>query len=287
MVRVSYCGPLTLCAVSLLLSGCDPNKRANKFFTDLGLNRLAILRTDIKPGGVILADNKQTMYAGNVTKYVSALSSKDSADSASSFMAVIPSYIGKDGLDGNASLKFLDSVLPVSISNSLRLNGSVTLNQIQATVQRMEPDDIQAVLNDSQQNARLSAKLQEKWDQNADLYLIYETYSAKKFSLKTVSDSNISPEIDINQTKTISSGTAKLTITHSSNSELTIDTDTSYIFAVRAAKIEPRGGSWRLRVLQTPPAFGLGTKAEGDKYSSLIDPESGTISLLDRPNGLD
>jgi len=275
---------ILLCAT---LTACDPNKMVNKFFTDLGLNRLAILRTDIKPGAVILANAKSTMYAGNISKYVQGVASKDSSDSASSFDAVIPKYTANQGIDASASLKFLDSVLPLSLSGSLKLNGTVSLDQISATVQRLEPDDIQAILNDSQKSGALQAKLQDKWDANSDIYIAYETYAAKKFSLKTTSDTNIAPDIEVGQTKLVSSGSAKFTITHSSTYELTVDSETPYVFAIRAAKVEPRGGSWRLSIMAPPPNFGVGVKAAADQYSAFIDRDSGPIALADRANGLD
>ena len=270
----------------LLLTGCDPNKLINKFFSELGLNRLAILRTDIKPGAVILADSKKTMYASNIDKYAQVPTPKDAPDSANSFKAVIPSYVAKQGLDASASLKFLDSVLPVTLSGSVKINGSVNLDQVDASVQRLEPDDIEALLNDSK-NTRLTSKLQDKWDGNSDIYIVYEIYSAKTFNLKTSSDTNIAPEIAIGQTKVISSGSVKFTITHSATSELKVDSDTPYVFAIRAAKVEPRGGNWRLRIMAPPPNFGVGTKAAADKYSAFIDQEAGPLILTDRPNGLD
>jgi hypothetical protein len=50
--------------------------------------------------------------------------------------AVIPSYTAKKGLDARASVKFLDSVLPISLSGSVKLDGEVDLDQITANVQR-------------------------------------------------------------------------------------------------------------------------------------------------------
>jgi hypothetical protein len=278
----------TICIGCSLLAGCDPNKVINRFFTDLGLNRLAILRTDIKPGAVILADTKKTMYAGNMSKYVQAMpAASDAPESAGSFSAVIPKYTAQEGLDASSSLKFLDSVLPISLSGSLKLNGTVSLDQVEASVQRIDPADIEAILNDSGKSAQLVAKLQDRWDGNSDIYIAYETYAAKKFSLKTTSDTNIAPEISVGKTKVIASGSAKFTITHSSTSELTVDGDTAYVFAFRAAKVEPRGGTWRLRIMAPPPNFGSGTKAEADEYSAFVGVGSGPVTLADRPNGLD
>jgi len=96
------------------------------------------------------------MYAGNISKYVQLPSPTDAADSASSFNAVIPKYTAKRGLDASASLKFLDSVLPISLSGSVKLNGTVSLDQVDASVSRVEPDDIEAILNDTQKSAKLT-----------------------------------------------------------------------------------------------------------------------------------
>jgi hypothetical protein len=153
-------------------------------------------------------------------------------------------------------------------------------------VQRIDPEDIETVLNDSQKSAKLTPKLQDRWDGNSDIYLVYETYSAKTFSLKTTSETNIAPEIDVGQAKIISTANAKFTFTHNSTSQLKVDSDTPYVFAVRAAKIEPRRGILTMRIMAPPPNFGVGTKAGADQYSAFIESDSGPITLTDRPGGL-
>jgi len=94
----------------------------------------------------------------------------------------------------------------------------------------------------------------------------------------------------VGQTKLISSGSAKFTITHSSTAELKVDSDTPYVFAVRAAK--SRTPRYVAAAINGPSAnFGLGTKAAADQYSVLIDADSGFVAFdrsgerpgIDRP----
>jgi hypothetical protein len=290
MSKIRKTSSLALLLISLVtLDGCDPNKMADKFFSDLGLNRLAVLRTDLKPGAVILADTEKTMYASNIDKYVDSSAmpkSADNNDATSSFEAVLPSYSGKKGLDGNVALKFLDTVFPANLSGSLKLSGSVTLDQVDAQVKRMEPDDIETLLN-SDKSGKLKQKLQDRWDGGSDVYIAYETYSAKSFKLKTTSNTDIAPDITVGKTKEVASGELKVKITHSDTRTLKIEGDKPYVFALRTAKVEPRGSSWQMRIMVPAPNLGVGTKAAADRWSALINMDSTFVDLRDRPNGLD
>src|SRR5579872_591542 len=290
-MRIHKCATSVIVLGTLiLLSACDPNKMANDFFTNLGLNRLAILRTDIAPGAVYLSDGTKVMYAGNISHYVNAVDMPKAADNsgaAGDFHAVVPKLDAKKGLDASNTLKFLDTVLPVSLSGSIKLNGTVTLDQVNAEVKRIEPDDLESLFGDPNKSGNLTKKFQDRWDGDSDVYIAYEVYSAKTFNLKTTSDTDISPELDVGKTKVIASGKAKFSITHTSTSELKIDGDTAYVFAVRTAKLEPRGGNWRIRIMRPAPNQGVGAKAAGDKFSALIHQYTPVISVEDRPNGLD
>ncbi len=238
--------------------------------------------------------SQKSMYAANIAKYVKAEDMPKSGNNpddkqgfADKFQAVLPSYSGKSGLDASASLKFLDTILPVSLSGSLKLNGTVDLDQISADVEAIDPDDIETLLNDPTKSGNLTKKFQDKWDGDSDIYIAYEIFSTKSFNLKTTSDTNIAPEISVGQVKVISSGSLKLTITHSDTRTLKIDSDTPYVFAFKTAKVEPRGSGWRVRIMRPMPNLGAGTKGMADKFSILVRQDTPSLNLIDRPNGLD
>lgn len=251
----------TVAAFGLIfLAGCNVEQMLNQYFANLGLNRLAVPRTDMSPGAIIVVTKKGNIYYGNINKFISNPSDRFSPsnvdqDTMSQFQAVLQQYSGSSAVDGSVVLKVIDAVLPVNLSSSLKLNGQVSISQIQASGQRIEPIDIENLVNDQSKGSTIRQWLSGQWNgpDDGDIYIGYETYSAKDFKITSSNNTDISGDLTLNQTKTIGNGDIKVDVTKTSNSTLDVSGGGSYVFAVKTGKIEPRGGGWRFKITTTVP----------------------------------
>lgn len=54
---------LPLLTLLILLASCNSEEEIHHYFAELGLNRLAVLRTDIQPGSLILVGKQDPVYS--------------------------------------------------------------------------------------------------------------------------------------------------------------------------------------------------------------------------------
>jgi len=74
-IRVSGISPaLPLLALLILPASCNPEKEIHHYFAELGLNRLAVLCTDIQPGSLSLVWMKNQVYCGHTYPHPKFLS---------------------------------------------------------------------------------------------------------------------------------------------------------------------------------------------------------------------
>ena len=88
-IRATAYLALLLCSLTLL--SCDPEEEIHQYFADLGLNRLALVRTDLQPGSLILVGAHGPVYAGHLGSYTSApdvLSTDSITDTGGKVIAV-------------------------------------------------------------------------------------------------------------------------------------------------------------------------------------------------------
>lgn len=267
--------------------GCDPNQIVNDFFAKQGLNRLAVLRDDIQPGGLILVGKQGALYADNMLDYVN---SSDEVyipisvrNGTSEFDAVIRSYQGDRNVKPAATLDFLKQVLPLSLSGSLKLSANVKLDQIEARVKRMKIPDIRKFLVSEAANG-FKSELDTDLNQKQDPYLIYETWSTNKIKLVADGGNDISSSIKVGEVgKLISGASGEFTYTKIDKSTLEINGSKYYVFAVRTGKLQKNGNGFDFFQAQFVPPSGFGVKAAGTdiQYSAPVRDE-GVVLLKPR-----
>ena len=275
---------LFLCLMLVFVAtACDPNKILNDFFAKQGLNRLASLRDDIQPGGLILAGKQGALYADNMLDYVS---SSDEASipisvrsGTSDFDAVIAGYKGDRKVNPSAALDFIKAVLPVSFSGKLNLTASVSLDQIEAKVKRMKIPDVQKFLVSDAANG-FKAELDTEIKRNQTPYLAYEIWSTNKIKLTTDGGEDISTSMKVGEVGKVSSANASFTYTKTDKTTLEISGSKYYVFAVRTGKLQKNGNSYEFVETDFVPPSGVGIKAAGTdvKYSAPVNPE-GVLTL--------
>src|ERR1700730_17528418 len=122
---------VAVCTLVSLLVGCDPQKMINDYFAKQGLNPLAVVRNDIKPGALIIHKGNKNIFADTVFDYTQATkptSSEEKLSGTKDFDAVLKKYESDRNVSGSVATDFLKTVLPVNISADLGLTGNVTID---------------------------------------------------------------------------------------------------------------------------------------------------------------
>lgn len=119
------------CLMCLCLAGWNVDDEINRYFATQGLNRLAVLRDDIRPGALILAGRQGAIYAGQMLDYRSAMSSPSdgptiaSDPSTDTYHAILEQYEGHKALSADVALTFIQSVFQIEPSARFTLTGQL------------------------------------------------------------------------------------------------------------------------------------------------------------------
>jgi hypothetical protein len=280
---------LLLPLLFLASSGCDPNTVINKYFAKLGLNRLAVVRNDIKPGGLVLSNDKGAVYADNMLDYISVDPgsvnvSVTAGDQYSNYQAVIGSYKDDRSIDANVALDFLQTFLPVNLKSDLSFKTSVSIDLIDAKVTRMKLPSIQQSLGSVAAEPFRKAVADFTADGKTKAYLVFETWETNKLKITSSNNTDITDSVDVSKIKVISSATGKFSLTRKSSSELELSGDKFYIFAVRTGQLQSVNGGLTFTPMNFVPPKDLGIKAAGgdDSYSAPVNQEFAPVTLGSR-----
>lgn len=228
-------GLVALVAIAICCTGCpDPDKRADELFAKQGLNRLRTPNDYMQPGSVILVKDKKGIYADNVTDYIS--SSNEYVFPLIAGNQKIPEMSSETGIEANTALKFLDSLLPVKVSSSLKIGGKVKLQLVSTQIKRIAVPKLKDFLKSSASEA-FRVAIKEEFDKRNEIYIAYQTLSANSFDLESDGGVDIAAGVDIGKGEMLQEGktTVKWTKTH--KTKLKFDGDSYYVIALKAAKL--------------------------------------------------
>jgi hypothetical protein len=272
--------------VVAVLDGCDPNVVINKYFAKMGLNRLAVVRDDIKPGGLVLSNNKGSLYADNMLDYVTEEPGKvqislTSGDQLSNYQAVIASYKDDRSIDASAALSFLQTFLPVDLKSSLSLKTNVSIDLINAKVTRMKIPSVQQFLNSDASQPFRSAVTKFTADGKTKAYLVFETWETNKLKITSSNGTDITDSVEVSKVKIISSAEGKFSLSRKSSSELELTGDRFYVFAVRTGQLQSANGGYTFAPMNFVLPKDLGIKAAGgdESFSAPINADYGAVAL--------
>jgi hypothetical protein len=274
--------------VTLILAsaGCDPNVVINKYFAKMGLNRLAVVRDDVKPGGLVLSNSKGSIYADNMLDYVTEEPGKvqlavTAGDQLSNFNAVVASYKDDRSIDASAALNFLQTIIPVDLKSSLSLKTSVSIDLIDAKVTRMKVPAIQQFLGSSASEPFRKAVASFTADGKTKAYIIFETWETNKLKITSSNGTDITDSVDVSQVKIISSAQGKFSLSRKSSSELDLSGDKFYVFAVRTGQLQSANGGLTFAPMNFAPPKDLGIKGAGgdESFSASVNADYAPVTL--------
>lgn len=266
----------------LFCVSCNPEKVVNEYFAKAGLNRLATPRTDIKPGGLILVRGTSALYVDNMLDYLPAEPKHEYEISLTNemaqYQAVLKKYTQDRSMDVNTAFGFVESFVPLDLKAALKLTGNVKIDLINANVDRMKIPTAIRFLTSSDSADFKRAVSDFTADKKTEAYLVYEVWRTNKLKITTDSGTTFSPEIKVKGNPMplkLSSGEGKFTYQRTSNTELVINGDTPYVFAIRTAKLVPgeAPGSLTLQPMKFVPPKESGIKGGEDEnvsYSAAI-----------------
>ena len=245
---------LSFFALGLIVICCtacpDPDKRADELFAKQGLNRLRTPNDYIQPGSVILVRDKKVVYADNVTDYIGSNEYKFEFISGNQ---KIPEMSAESGMDATAALKFLDSFLPVKVSNTLKIGGKVKLQLVSAQIKRIAVPKFKEFLR-SRASESFRTAIKEELDKGNQIFIAYQTLSANNFDLESEGGVDISAEIDVGKSKEIQEGKTTVKWTKTQKTKLKFDGDAYYVIALKAAKLSynKASNSWDVDITNMP-----------------------------------
>jgi hypothetical protein len=269
----------------LLMTSCDPEEEIHQYFAELGLNRLAILRTDILPGSLILVGNQGPVYSGHLRSYVSAPKPLE-ADSFSEYQAVIGGYHGNRALAASAAVSFIQGLFQFSPGADFTLSGMVQIDMIESHAQRMEVDQIKKFLGRQEAQPFVQTVL-EALKEGQKAYLAYEVHRATRLKIVSAGDSDLAPSLAVGTIGNIPlKGEGKLSYNKQSQRELLLEGTQEYAFAVRTGELIPgqAANSIQFKVtnfLKPGPVKAVGTD---DQYSSPVLKDFAPLTLASKPD---
>ncbi len=258
---------IVLSIITVAVESCDPEQMVSQYFKQLGINRLAIVRDDIRPGAVILVRGKDAIYDDNLLEYVNGASDAEadaaitSLNAISNYNAVIGQYTADRSMDISVALQFIKTVLPISPTANLDMSGNVTIDLINAQVERMSPASINKFLK-SKANTDFVSHLQSLGP-SVKPNIAYEILTSSKLKITAKSSANIGASIKADQIYPLSSGSASFTYKRSGDHEIEIDGDHYYVFAIRTGRIIVSNGVYVLDDTQFKLPGAWGVKAAG------------------------
>jgi hypothetical protein len=287
---------VTLCLVGVLLLstvGCDPEKVVSEYFRKAGLTRLAGIRTDVEPGGLVIVGKEGAIYADNMLDYLETSPETEypivGGDGKQEIDAILKKFTSEKSMGAELAVKFLQGVFPapIGLEAKLGLTNSVKIDLINAKLRRMKIPTVNKFLSTSDSLPFRKAVL-ESMASKQKAYLIYETWRSNKLKITSEQEKDVSTSIDVGQVKEIlGEGKLKFYVKRLSKSELEISGEQYYVFAVRTGELLPIAGSERLKfditgfVRSTDSGIKSGGE-EDDKFTAPIDANNVVVPLLPR-----
>ena len=141
-----------LSACSLMLISCDPEDEINGYFAQMGLTRLAVLRTDVQPGTLILTRGSEAFLGDHILDYVDREADPDhnygtfGGLAKNEVEAVLRRFHSQTQLSAKTALEFLVSVFRLTPGVDVGLTGTVTIDMPDAKVRKMKVASLEKFL---------------------------------------------------------------------------------------------------------------------------------------------
>jgi hypothetical protein len=270
--------------IIVALTNCNPQEEINRYFADRGLNPLAIMRDDIQPGGLILKGRKGAIYAGQMLDYginlpPSLMPSVATEPSTEVFHSVFDEYKGEKSLSAEAAVAFLYGLFQFEPSAAFDFQGRVHIKINDSSFETMNVSEIQRYLGSPAAKPFVDLVLEAIDDKENDdkekAFLAYEVHRATSLRISSAESKDVTPSLAVGTVGQVPlKGKGRLRYAKRSTSEMILEVERPYAFAVRTAELikhplSTRSLSLRLTKFLDPETVkAVGTDQE---YSAAIN----------------
>ncbi|WP_454061782.1 hypothetical protein [Candidatus Nitrospira salsa] len=275
------------------LVSCNPEEAIQQYFAEKGLNPLAILRTDVQPGTLILVGEDGTAHqAGHVLDYLterdrgSTILPIDNCESATHCQGILSGYKEERAMNGSVALSFFYSLFQISPDVKIGLTDHVRIDQLDSTFEKIKVADLQRFLG------RRTAKplVQEVLNAIADgekAYVAYEVHRAQRLTIASAEGKDIAPSLETKAVGEIPlSGKVDLTYKKESERQLSVESHQAYAFAVKTGELIPfpkkNPVGVRFKVTRAVQAGNI--KGTDNEYAAPLKENFGSVTLMDGSN---
>jgi hypothetical protein len=277
--------------MSLTVVGCDPEDQINDYFEKMGLTRLAVLRTDVQPGTVILTKGNEAFLGDHLLDYVDQSadpshdygtfggSAKDEVD------AVLRKFYASTELSGKTAMSFVVNIFQLSPSLDFGLTGSVSIVLPDAKVRKMKVASLEKFL--TRTDSEIFQKKVRDWlHQGVMPYVAYEVYRAKTLKVQSAEGKDVAPSLKANTVTPLPlTGSGTAAYKKVASNELLIAGNRYYAFAVRTARLSV-DAEHRVTVDRTefvkPSEYGIKSAGTDDQYTAPLVEHFKPVTLKSR-----
>ncbi len=280
---------LLLLGVSALLISCDPEDEINGYFAQSGLTRLAVLRTDVQPGTLILTRGKEAFLGDHILDYVDREADPEhdygtfGGSAKNEVDAVLRRFHSQTQLSAKTALEFLVSVFRLSPGVDVGLTGNVKIDMPDAKVRRMKVASLEKFLTrkDSQ---LFRTKVRDWKNRGLTSYVVYEVFRAKSLTVVAEEGKDISPSLKVGAPANLPVEVeGSVVYKKTAGNELTVTGDRYMAFAVKTAKLIPGTTDDAVVVDRTqfvkPKEWGIKSAGTDDKYAAPLAQGFAPVSL--------
>jgi hypothetical protein len=221
-----------LAIASLAIANASCISELDKYFKTKEINRLAILRTDVRPGRLIIARKGKLGLRDDILSLAPGAKL-----TYQGFKAVFNAYEATSEITPSVGLKaVIEAVLPIDFSSKVKLTNSAKIKQIDATGESVESQEIVKLVDDPK-NAELVKFILDHSSKNTVVAVVLQTYSAKRLSIEAASGKDITANLAVGEKETLG-GSVGGDIKRSTKETLELTGDQYYVFGIRAFAFE-------------------------------------------------
>jgi hypothetical protein len=268
----------------VLTLSCNPEDEIHQYFAELGLNRLAVLRTDIEAGALILVGKEGAVYSGSLRSYMSSPAVL-ADNSFQTYESVIGHYRGDRDVSGTAALSFIHGLFQFCPKADFTLAGTVRIDMVESRAESMEIADIKKVLGLREAQPFVQTVLEAIRDGHR-AYLAYEVHRAKRLRIASVSNRDLAPRLEVGAVGHIPlTGKGDLSYKKISEREILLDGKKEYAFAIRAGELipGPASNSVTFRVTNFLKPGYVKSAGTDDQYTSPINEGFAPLTIASAP----
>jgi hypothetical protein len=261
---------------------CDPEEEINRYFAQSGLTRLAVLRTDVQPGTVILTRGNDAFLGDHVLDYIDVKADPDHAygtfggSAKDEIDAVLRRFQSQTQLSAQTALAFLVSVFHLKPGVEVGLTGTVKVAMPDAKVRKMKVASLEKFL--TRKDAQLFRTKVGQWTkQGLATYVTYEVFRARSLTLVAEEGQDVAPSIKIGAAATLPvEAEGQVVYKKTASNELTVAGDRYVAFAVKTARLKLDASDESVTVDRTdfvkPKEWGIKSAGTDDQYAAPLVP---------------